>query len=70
MSTFKLNLIKSYIVEIESESFEKAKELTEFYTGDVIDISTPIDKETENFEILSIECVVNETSEIENNITL
>jgi hypothetical protein len=60
MPIFKLNLIKSYIVEIESESFEKAKELTEFYTGDVIDISTPIDKETENFEILSIEYVVNE----------
>jgi hypothetical protein len=40
-----------------------AKMASEFYTGDILDISRDEDRRAQNFEIHSIECTVNEAFE-------
>lgn len=58
MNNFQVELTKSYLIKIKAKNKQQAKELAEFYTGDITDLSTS--KEKENFEIEKIECVMNE----------
>lgn len=60
MPEYEITLTKAYTVKIEAEDEEAAKHLTEFYTGDIKDISTLLDRKTHRFKILEIECRVNE----------
>ena len=69
MKTFQVSLAKTYTINIVAENEEKAKELAEFYTGDIQDISTENERQSENFSIQEIECQINEAidcAEIEN----
>ena len=65
MKTYKVVLIKSYIVTVNAESKEKAKRFTEFYTGDIQDISTEQERGRSNFSIEQIDCKTNEGLEVE-----
>ncbi len=60
MKTFQVSLAKTYTVNIVAENEEKAKELAEFYTGDIQDISSESERQSENFSILEIECQTND----------
>lgn len=62
MNTFEVILTKSYILTIHANSEDDAKDFAEFYTSDVKDISTKEDKLKDNFEIINIECKINEAS--------
>ena len=60
MKTFQVSLAKTYTVNIAAEDEEKAMRLVEFYTGDVHDISSDIERNAENFSIRQIECQTND----------
>ncbi|MDD5360558.1 MAG: hypothetical protein PHN88_00385 [Ignavibacteria bacterium] len=62
MPEYEITLTKAYTVRIEAENEKSAKRLTEFYTGDIKDISTLHDRKTHRFEIQEIECKVNEVT--------
>jgi hypothetical protein len=62
MPEYEITLTKAYTVKIEAENEESAKRLSEFYTGDIKDISTLHDRKTHRFKILEIGCTVNEGS--------
>lgn len=64
MKTFNVVLTKSYIVSINAESSEKASEFAQFFTGDISDISNVKDRANYNFEILEIDCKINEALEV------
>ena len=63
MKTYSVLLTKSYIVTVKSETAQQAKNLAEFYTGDISDISSEDDKAEKGFEIEKIECKINESLE-------
>lgn len=65
MKTYQVVLTKSYVVTIKAKTEEKAKRLTELYTGDIKDISTSRDKKRFNFSIEEIECGMNESFGVE-----
>jgi hypothetical protein len=65
MKTFKVTLTKSYIVKIKAENIENAKEFSEFFTGDISDISNDVDKSENNFEIIEIEPTINQVFDVE-----
>lgn len=60
MKTYQVSLSNTYLVNIFTEDEEKAKELVEFYTGDVQDISTEHDRLLGSFSIQEIECQTND----------
>ncbi len=64
MKTFEVILTKSYIVKIQAENKNKAKELSEYFTNDVQNISTRLDEINHNFKIENIDCKVNDAIEI------
>lgn len=64
MRTYEVVLMKSYIVRINAEDKKKAREYSEFFTGDIQDVSTGNDRKELNFEIENIECKINEAFEI------
>lgn len=69
MKTFQVSLAKTYTINIVAENEEKAKELAEFYTSDIQDISSESERQSENFLIQEIECQTNyaiDCTEIEN----
>lgn len=61
MKTFDVTLTKSYIIRVKAKKKEMAKEVSEFYTSDIHDISEPWDRKKNNFKIENIECTFNET---------
>ncbi len=65
MKTFKVTLTKSYIITINADNSEDAKEFSEVFTGDISDISSEIDKKEYNFEILEIEATFNKAFDAE-----
>ena len=65
MKTYKIILIKSYAVIVNAKTKKQAKDIAEFYTGDIQDISTPKDRKRFNFSIEKIECKMNESLEAE-----
>lgn len=60
MKIFQVSLAKTYTVNIAAENEEKAKDLVEFYTGDIQDISSETDRKAEDFFIEAIECQTND----------
>lgn len=65
MKTFEVVLTKSYIVRIKAESAEDAKEYSELFTGDIHDISSFDDRIKLNFEIIDIECKINDSIDVQ-----
>ncbi len=65
MKTFRVVLTKSYLVDIQANNQDDARFLSEFFTGDIKDISKKEDRERYNFKILNIGGVVNEAFECE-----
>jgi len=63
MKTYQVVLTKSFVVTVNAETLKEAKRVCEFYTGDIQDISTDIDRQKGKFEIKNIDCTVNETFE-------
>jgi len=61
MKTYDIILTKSYLIKINADNKSEAKSFTEFFTGDIEDISTEEDKEKYSFSIKEIECATNET---------
>lgn len=61
MKTYQVLLTKSYTVTVKAETEEMARDVSEFYTGDIIDLSTKEDRESENFQIKEIECCQNDS---------
>lgn len=66
MKTFKVALMRTYIVSIKAESKERAKRFSEYYLGNCNDLSKQIDRSEKNFAIDDIEMVVNDATEIIN----
>ena len=64
MKTFEVVLSKSYLVKIQAEDTFKAKEYSEFFTGDIQNISTRLDERNHNFKIESIDCKMNEAIDV------
>ena len=64
MKTFEVVITKSYTVRIKAEDELKAKEYSEFFTGDIQDISTVNDKKNFKFEIEQIDCKINDAFEV------
>lgn len=65
MKKYKVSLSRSYIVTIEAENKEKARECSEFFIGDCYDISTNKDKKENKFLIEEIEPAINEALDVE-----
>lgn len=65
MKTYQVVLTKSYVVTVNAETEEKAKRFTEFYTGDIQDISAKEDRKKLNFSIEEIDSRMNESLEAE-----
>jgi len=63
MKNYNIILTKSYIVEVKARNESEARHLAEFYTSDIVDISTDKDKKGHDFEIEQIGCGFNETFE-------
>ncbi len=60
MKTYQVSLTKSFIVTVTAETHEKARRACEYYTGNIQDISTSLNRKKDNFQIETIECTVNE----------
>jgi len=60
MKTYQVVLSKSYLVTVNAKTKEQARNVCEFYTNDIQDISTAENRENEKFLIENIECTVNE----------
>lgn len=68
MKTFEVVLIKSYIVKIRAENEKKAKEYSELFTGDIQDISSFDYRKKFNFQIEDIDCKLNESFEVQEEL--
>ncbi len=64
MKKFQVVVAKSYIVIIKSRNKHIAKNLAEFYTSDISDISKEEDRKRFHFMIAKIECGMNESIDI------
>ena len=64
MKIFEVVLSKSYLVTIRATDAEMAKRYSEFFIGDLRDISTINDRKEHNFEIEKIDCRANESFEV------
>ncbi|PIP54709.1 MAG: hypothetical protein COX07_03830 [Bacteroidetes bacterium CG23_combo_of_CG06-09_8_20_14_all_32_9] len=63
MKTYQVVLSKNYVITVNAETSGEAKRVCEFYTGNIQDISTDVDRQKEKFEIENMECTLNETFE-------
>jgi hypothetical protein len=68
MKTYEVLLTRTYTVEIEAENEDDALNFTEFYTGDIKDISTVAEQKEHKFKIINIDSRINEAFEV-NEIT-
>lgn len=64
MKTYKVELTKTYKIEIKAESENEARYYAEFFTGNIENISTKNDEQKYNFQIRDIECVINESNQV------
>lgn len=60
MKTYEVILTKSYLLTIDANSIDEAKEFASFFTGDAQDISNENEQEEFNFKIKEIKCTLNE----------
>lgn len=65
MGTFQVLLCRSYLVKVEAESESKARDIAEFYTSHITDLSNEVHRKLEKFTIIDIECAMNEAMEAE-----
>lgn len=65
LKTYRVSLVKSYSVIIEAENETKARELSEFFTGDIQDLSEEKHRNENKFSIAEIECIENEAVYVE-----
>lgn len=65
MNTYQVSLEKSYLVTVKADTKQQARDVAEFYTGDIKDISTLQDRKNDLFSIEEIECAVNEGRDVE-----
>jgi len=61
MKTFEVLLTKSYTVKIKALNEDEAKRNSEYFTGDIKDISNEDDRAKNNFNIKEIVCVQNDS---------
>jgi hypothetical protein len=64
MKTYKVALMRTYLVSIKAENEEGAKKFSEYYLGDCTDLSNKKERVEKNFSIEEIELAYNEASEI------
>lgn len=65
MNTYKVSLHRDYIVNIDANSEEEAKQLAEFFIAGEKDASTPKEQEQYSFRINEIEMMANDAFEVE-----
>ena len=65
MKNFKVSLTRSYVISINADNKESARELSEFFIGDCQDESTPADHNQCDFSINEIEMTINEAFDVE-----
>lgn len=65
MRTYQVVLAKSYIITIRAENEENALRYSQFFTGDIPDLSDIKHREEYNFEIEDIDCKTNEALDVE-----
>ena len=63
MNTFEVILTKSYLVTVNANTDKQARNIAEFYTSDIKDISVDQDRKKYKFSIGKIDCRVNEALE-------
>lgn len=63
MNSYRVVLSRTYVVNVNAETLEKAKDVTEFFTSHITDISNEKDRKKESFSIVDIECMLNEALE-------
>lgn len=67
MKSYEVLLSRSYVVTIQARNEEEALRHCEFYIGGEKDISTPKEKEMDQFEIGKIEMMINDAFEVNEN---
>lgn len=65
MKSYKVSLHRDYIVSIDANSEEEAKQLAEYFIAGEKDASTPKEQEQHRFRINEIEMVTNDAFEFE-----
>lgn len=65
MNTYKVSLHRDYIVNIDANSEEEAKQLAEFFIAGEKDASTLKEQEQYSFRINEIEMMANDAFEVE-----
>lgn len=65
MKTYQVVLTKSYLVSVSAKTKEQARRVCEFYTSNSHDISTSENRKKDKFQIIDIECTVNDTFDCE-----
>ena len=63
MKTFKVNLTRVYSITIDADDKTSAKQIAEFFIGDLEDESTEKDRADYNFKIKEINLSMNEVFE-------
>lgn len=61
---YNVELVRTYMVKIEAESKEDARELTEFFVGTSKDTSNDNHKKEFNFDIKDIDLRYNESNQV------
>lgn len=64
MKTYKVLLHRDYIVNIDANNEEEAKQLAEYFIGGAKDDSMEKEREHHNFRINEIEMVTNDAFEV------
>ncbi len=64
MPTYQVNLLRSYVVEINAPNQKMAARLAEFYVGTGADESSDLDRSKFRFQIQDIEMVQNDAMEV------
>ena len=64
MKTFEVELTKTYKIIISTDNEDNERALSEFFTGDITNLSAKSDEEKHNFKIKEIECVMNEANQV------
>jgi len=65
MNTYKVSLHRDYIVSIDANNEDEAKQFAEFFIAGEKDASTEKEREQHNFRINEIEIVTNDAFEVE-----
>ncbi|MDP8239760.1 MAG: hypothetical protein P9X24_11780 [Candidatus Hatepunaea meridiana] len=65
MRTYKALLDRSYSIKVNAENEDMAKELCEWFYGDITDDSTPEDRSKHRFSFGEIEMLINEATGVE-----